>query len=219
MERYALQKQKDDESLAVVQRRLREAEEASRVERAAFEKLLENAKVLAKAEGRAEAEKAAAEAAKKAAEDAEIAKKEAVGEAVAAFVAEGWKAEAQKAWVAAVVEASVEEWVRGPGAMWLAQKGKEYNDGGEYFTQSLIYRRLARHLGADPSAFDPAAYGLPPLQPDTRVPLPEGTSRPDLEDTVLMAECSDEEEDAAGDATSKPADGGDAAATDDVVIM
>ncbi|CAH9079917.1 unnamed protein product [Cuscuta europaea] len=219
MERYALQKQKDDEALAVAQRRLWEAEEASRVERAAFEKILENAKVLAKAEGRAEAEKAAAESAKKAAEDAEIAKKEAVGEAVAAFVAEVWKVEAQKAWVAAVVEASIEEWVRGPGVMWLAQKGKEYYDGSEYFTQALIYRRLARHLGTDPSAFDPEAYGLPPLQPDTRVPLPEGIDRPDLEDTVLMAECSDEEEDVVGDATSKPADGGDAAVNDDVVIV
>ncbi|CAH9084967.1 unnamed protein product [Cuscuta europaea] len=141
------------------------------------------------------------------------------GKRVAAFIAEGWKAEAQRAWVATVVESSVEEWVKGPGAMWLAQKGKEYYDGGEYFTQALIYRRLARHLGADPSAFDPATYGLPPLQPGTRVPLPEGTSRPDLEDTVLMAEFSDEEEDAEGDATSKPADGGDAAAADDVVIV
>ncbi|CAH9094728.1 unnamed protein product [Cuscuta europaea] len=129
MERYALQKQKDDEALVVAQRRLREAEEASRVERAAFEKILENAKVLAQAEGRDEAEKAAAEAAKKAAEDAEIAKKEVVEEAVTAFVAEGWKAEAQKPWLTAVVEASVKEWVRGPGAMWLAQKGKEYYDG------------------------------------------------------------------------------------------
>ncbi|CAH9077553.1 unnamed protein product, partial [Cuscuta europaea] len=102
----------------------------------------------------------------------------AAGEAVAAFIAEGWKAEAQRAWVATVVESSVEEWVKGPGAMWLDQKRKEYYDVGEYFTQALIYRRLARHLGADPSAFDPAAYGLPPLQPDTRVPHPEGTSRP-----------------------------------------
>ncbi|CAH9078309.1 unnamed protein product, partial [Cuscuta europaea] len=144
-------------------------------------KILDNAKTVAKAEGRAEAEKAAAEAAKKTDEDAEVAKREAMKEAVTAFVAEDWKVETQKAWVASVVEASVDEWVRGPGAMWLAQKGKEYYDGGEYFTQALIYRRLARQLGTDPSAFDPVAYGLPPLQPDTRIPLPEGAMRPDFE--------------------------------------
>ncbi|CAH9104775.1 unnamed protein product [Cuscuta europaea] len=95
---------------------------------------------------------------------------------------------------------------RGPGAMWLARKGKEYYDGGKYFTQALIYRRLAMHLGMDPTTFDPAAYELPPLQPDTQIPLPEGAKRPHLEDTVLMAECNDEEEEAGDDVTSKPAE-------------
>ncbi|CAH9077675.1 unnamed protein product [Cuscuta europaea] len=103
--------------------------------------------------------------------------------------------------------------------MWLARKGKEYYDGGEYFTQALIYRRLARHLGVDLKAFDPAAHGLPPLQPDPRIPLPEGATRPDLEDTVLIQEANDEEEEAEKDATSKLVEGGAAEADDNHVLV
>ncbi|CAH9083632.1 unnamed protein product [Cuscuta europaea] len=135
MEKSLLQKQKADEELAQARRQLKEAEEAFRVERAAFNKILEESKTVAKAEGRAEAENIATEVAKVAVERAEEAKKEAViqaeKDAATAFMAEGWKAEGRKQWVASVVEASVEDWVKGLGAMWLARKGKEYYDGGE----------------------------------------------------------------------------------------
>ncbi|CAH9098297.1 unnamed protein product [Cuscuta europaea] len=111
---------------------------------------------------RVEIEKAAAEAAKKALEDSEAAKAEAATAAVAAFMTEGWKAEGHKDWVASVMDSSAEGWVKGPGAMWLARKGEDYYAEGEFFTQALIYRRLARHLKIESTAFNPAAYGLPP---------------------------------------------------------
>ncbi|CAH9089059.1 unnamed protein product [Cuscuta epithymum] len=206
MESYQVQKLQADEALVESRRQLQEAQETLRLEKMAFNGILENNKVIARAEGKADAERAAAEAAKVAAEEAEAAKKEAVAEAeknaVDAFVADGWKAEDRRAWVESVVEASVDEWTKGPGAMWLAQKGKDYYDGGEFFTQNLIYRRLARHFKTEPKDFDPAIYGLPPLQPDVRAPLPEGVERPDLEDSELMGEGDDEG--AEDDATSRP---------------
>ncbi|CAH9052184.1 unnamed protein product [Cuscuta epithymum] len=206
MERYQLQKLQADEALAESRRQLQEAQETLRLEKEAFNSILENNKIIARAEGKADAERAAAEASKVAAEEAEAAKKEAVAraekDAIAAFVAEGWKAEEHKQWLSSVVEASVDDWVKDPGALWLARKGKDYYDGGEFFTQDLIYRRLARHLKIDPKKFDPSAYGLPPLQPDVRVPLPEGVERPDLEDSELMKEADDDEEE---EATSKAA--------------
>ncbi|CAH9134518.1 unnamed protein product, partial [Cuscuta epithymum] len=45
-------------------------------------------------------------------------------EAVDGFVAGGWKSEGLEQWRESVVESSVEAWVKGPGAMWLARKGK-----------------------------------------------------------------------------------------------
>ncbi|CAH9095942.1 unnamed protein product, partial [Cuscuta epithymum] len=187
MEQYQAQKRQADEALAESRRQLQEAQETLRLEKMAFNGILENNKVIARAEGKADAERAAAEAAKVAAEEAEAAKKEAVAEAeknaIAAFAAEGWRAEDRKGWVASVIEQGVDAWVKGSGAEWLARKGKDYYDGGEFFTQNLIYRRLARHFKIDPKKFDPTAYGLPLLQPDVRVPLPEGEERPDLEDS------------------------------------
>ncbi|CAH9079074.1 unnamed protein product, partial [Cuscuta europaea] len=125
---------------------------------------------------KAEAEAAAAEAARRAAEEAEAIKAKAVAtareEAISGFLDGGWKTEGHKAWLSSVVEASVDEWSEGPGEEWMARKGKQYYDGGEFFTQALIYRRMARHLKVEPKDFDPAAYGLPPLQPDIRIPLP-----------------------------------------------
>ncbi|CAH9083682.1 unnamed protein product [Cuscuta europaea] len=72
----------------------------------------------AKAEAeRAKGEKAEAE--KVVVEEAEVVKAEAVAKAredvVAAFLAEGWKAEGRKEWVASVVETSVDACVKGPG--------------------------------------------------------------------------------------------------------
>ncbi|CAH9097762.1 unnamed protein product [Cuscuta europaea] len=123
-------------------------------------------------EARLEAERAT----KKAAEEAELAKAEAVAkareEAVAAFMAEGWKAEDRRQWVASVVESSVDDWVKGPGGDWMAERGDSYYQGGEFFTQHLVYRRLARHFEVSLEEFDPSAYGLPPLQPDVRPPPP-----------------------------------------------
>ncbi|CAH9128257.1 unnamed protein product [Cuscuta epithymum] len=161
----------------------------------------------AEAKGKTTAEEAASAAAKLAAEAAEVAKKEAIAEAgkaaVDSFVTEGWKAEGRKQWLASVIEQSVDGWVAGPGAEWLARKGKDYYDGGEFFTQRLVYRRLARHLKIEAKEFDPASYGLPPLQPDVRVPLPPDEERPDLEDSELLMEAGDAEEEAGDDATSK----------------
>ncbi|CAH9113888.1 unnamed protein product, partial [Cuscuta epithymum] len=171
------------------------------------EKKLEAAKEEARAEGKAEAERAAAESARIAAEKAEEAKAEAISkareEAVAAFIADGWKAEEQKQWVASVVEASADGWVKGSGAMWLALKGKSFFEGGQYFTQALIYRKLARHHGVDPKEFDPAPFGLPPLLPDLQTPMPEGEERPLLEDSEMDKLASDDEEEAEDDAASK----------------
>ncbi|CAH9111614.1 unnamed protein product [Cuscuta europaea] len=164
-------------------------------------------KLEAAEKSKADAERAAAEEAKKAAEGAEEAKKRAVELAREAFVTEGWKAEECKEWMSSVVAASVDEWCEGPGEEWLARKGKEYYDGGEFFTQALIYRRMAPHLNIEPKDFDPSAYGLPLLQPDVREPLPLGVKRPDLEDTELMKEVDDEE--VVGDeVTSRPAEKG-----------
>ncbi|CAH9091340.1 unnamed protein product [Cuscuta europaea] len=161
-------------------------EEALREAKAAAEK----AKADGIAEGKAEAERAAAEAAKKAADEAQTAKEraaaEARGEAVAEFLAEGWRAEGHKEWVASVVAASVDAWVEGPGVDWLTDRGDAYYQGGEFFTQHLIYRRLARHFGVSLEQFDPSVYGLPPLQPDVRVPLPPGEERPTIYDSVMM---------------------------------
>ncbi|CAH9069608.1 unnamed protein product [Cuscuta epithymum] len=92
--------------------------------------------------------------------------------------------------------------------MWLALKGKSFYEGGQYFTQVMLYRRLARHHGVDPKEFDPAAHGLPPLLPDVRVPLPEGEERQLLEDSELDRLASDDEEGAADDASSKPKEDG-----------
>ncbi|CAH9099788.1 unnamed protein product [Cuscuta europaea] len=161
-------------------------EEALREAKAAAEK----AKADGIAEGKAEAERVAAEAAKKAADEAKTAKEGDVAkareEAVAEFLAEGWRAEGHKEWVASVVAASVDAWVEGPGVDWLTDMGDAYYQGGEFFTQHLIYRRLARHFGVSLDQFDPSAYGLPPLQPDVRVPLPPGEERPTIYDSVMM---------------------------------
>ncbi|CAH9127365.1 unnamed protein product [Cuscuta epithymum] len=212
MDQIRLRKAEDDEALKRLVaknteaiRKMAELEEALRQ---AGNKV-EAAKVEARAEGRAEAERAAAEAAKQAAEEAEKAKAEAVAKAredgIASFVAEGWKSEDRQEWVASVIEQGVEGWVAGPGSEWMALKGKNYFDGGEFFTQRLIYRKLAGHFGVDPSHFDPSAYGLPPRQPDVRIPLPEGEERRQLSDSELMRECGLADEDETGDdATSEP---------------
>ncbi|CAH9082879.1 unnamed protein product [Cuscuta europaea] len=93
-------------------------------------KAAEGAELKAKAaveEARLEAERAA----KKAVEEAELA--EAVAKAreevVAAFMAEGWKTEDRRQWVASVVESSVDDWVKGPGADWMAERGDNYYRG------------------------------------------------------------------------------------------
>ncbi|CAH9075505.1 unnamed protein product [Cuscuta epithymum] len=214
MEQLRLRKAEDDEALKrlVVKnteaiRKMAELEEALRQ---AGDKL-EAVRVEARAEGKAEAEKAAADAAREAAEEAERAKTEAAAkareDAVAAFVSEGWKAEDRKEWVASVIEQGVDAWVKGPGSEWMALKGKDYFDGGEFFTQRLIYRKLAEHFKIPKDKFDPSAYGLPPQQPDVRVPLPEGEERVQLADSELMREYGlHDEEGAEDDASSKPRD-------------
>ncbi|CAH9104884.1 unnamed protein product [Cuscuta epithymum] len=197
------QKKQADEALADSRRQLLEVRETLRLEQEAFDKILQDSKTVARAEGRADAEKATAAAAKAAAEAAEAARREAVAEAakeaVEAFKSGGWRTEDHKEWMASVLPETVEEWVAGPGALWLARKGKSYYEGGEYFTQANIYRKLSRHYGTDLKDFKPEAYGLPPLQPDVRVPLPEGEERELLEDSELAKEAEDDEDEGAGD--------------------
>ncbi|CAH9141753.1 unnamed protein product [Cuscuta epithymum] len=214
MEQVRLDKAQND---AALEKLIREHSEAIRccaelelALKQAGEKLKE-AEEKARAEGKAEAEKAAAEASMKAAEEAAKAKSEAVSkaekDAVAAFQSEGWKADDLEPWRASVVESSVDAWVKGPGAEWMALRGKDYFDGGEFFTQRLIYRKLAEHFKIPKDNFDPSAYGLPPRQPDVRVPLPEGEERVQLADSELMKEYGlHDEEDAEDDAASKPRD-------------
>ncbi|CAH9104749.1 unnamed protein product [Cuscuta europaea] len=174
---WRLQKAQQDESLKKL---VHDNAEAMR-QMAQLERDLQQARAEAEkaAKEKAEVEKAAAEAAKKASEDAEAAKTEAAAGAVAAFMTEGWKAEGHKDWVASVVEGSADGWVKAPGAMWLARKGEDYyaggGGGGEFFTQTLIYRRLARHLKIEPTAFDPAAYGLPPSSLISEPPFPRAS--------------------------------------------
>ncbi|CAH9114312.1 unnamed protein product [Cuscuta epithymum] len=209
-EQHRLEKAKSDEAMKKLVannteaiRQLAGLEEALRQ----ADQRLEAAKQEARAEGKAQAEKDAAEAAKATAEAAESAKKEAVAEAVKgavdAFKAGEWRAEGHKEWMASVIPEVVEEWVTGPGAMWLARKGKSFYEGGQYFTQAMLYRRLARHHGLDPKDFKPESHGLPPLVPDIRVPLPEGEERQLLEDSELDGLASDDEEDVGDDAASK----------------
>ncbi|CAH9111510.1 unnamed protein product [Cuscuta europaea] len=139
VEGLCLQKAQQDETLkklvhdnAAAVREMARLEETLRQERVAAEK----AKAEARAEGMAEAEKTAAEAAKKA---AEAAKEGVVAKAREdAVAAEGWNAEDRKRWLVLVVEASVDEWNTGPDAEWLAWKGKDYYEGGEFFTQALV---------------------------------------------------------------------------------
>ncbi|CAH9106499.1 unnamed protein product [Cuscuta epithymum] len=212
MEQLRLRKAEDDEALKRLVaknteaiRKMAELEEALRL---AGDKL-EAARVEARSEGKAEAEKAAEEASKKAADEAEKAKTEAVAkakeDAVAAFLAEGWKSDEHQGWVASVIEQGVGAWVKGPGSEWMALRGKDYFEGGEFFTQRLIYRKLAEHFKISKDDFDPSAYGLPPRQPDVRVPLPEGEERVQLADSELMREYGlQDEEDTEDDAASKP---------------
>ncbi|CAH9092163.1 unnamed protein product, partial [Cuscuta epithymum] len=194
---------KADEEKATLRQRVADVEASLRLEKEATEQRLKDAE----ARGKSAAEEIAAVAAKTAAEAADIAKAEAVAEAekkaVESFLAEGWMAADHEGWVASVMEKRVDAWTQGPGAMWLARKGKDYYDGGEFFTQRLVYRRLARHLKIEPKDFNPAAYGLPLLQPDVRVPLPPGEERPDLEDSELLAEAEDAEEEVGDGATSE----------------
>ncbi|CAH9132616.1 unnamed protein product [Cuscuta epithymum] len=214
MEQVRLRKAEDDKALRKLVaknteaiRKMAELEEALRQ----AGDMLEAAKAEARAEGKAEAEKAAAEASKKAADEAEKAKTEAVvkakEDAIAAFLAEGWKSDEHQGWVDSVIEQGVGAWVKGPGSEWMALRGKDYFDGGEFFTQRLIYRKLAQHFGIPKDEFDPSVYGLPPRQPDVRIPLPEGEERVQLADSELMREYGlNGEEDAEDDASSKPRD-------------
>ncbi|CAH9112828.1 unnamed protein product [Cuscuta europaea] len=128
---------------ASLRKRLAEAEDSLRLATDSLEQRVQTTRAKGKNEGLAEAGEAAAEAARVAAEEARVAKEEAISiareDVVAGFLAEGWKAEEEKEWLSSVVEASVDAWVRGPGKMWLAEKGDSYYQGGEFFTQRLIY--------------------------------------------------------------------------------
>ncbi|CAH9104453.1 unnamed protein product [Cuscuta europaea] len=154
---------------ALLRKKLAEAEDSLRLATDSMEQRVQAARGEGMNEG-------LAKAARIAAEEAHVAQEEAVSrareDAVAGFTAEGWKAEDQKEWLSSVVGASVDDWVGGPGKMWFAERGDSYYQGGEFFTQRLIYRKLARHFKVSPEEFHPEAYGLPPRQPDVRIPAP-----------------------------------------------
>ncbi|CAH9105651.1 unnamed protein product [Cuscuta europaea] len=200
---------------ALLRKKLAEAEDSLRLATDSMEQRVQAARAEGMSEGLAKDGEAAAEAARTAAKEARAAKEEAVSraweDAIAGFTAEGWKAGDQKEWLSSVVGASVDDWVGGPDKMWLAEKGNSYYQGGEFFTQRLIYRKLARHFKLSPEEFQPEAYGLPPRQPDLRIPLPEGEERPVLEDSETLRECglgSDGDE-AESEAISTTVEGGD----------
>ncbi|CAH9111794.1 unnamed protein product [Cuscuta europaea] len=165
-----------DGEIAALIRKLTEAEDALWLTNESVEQRVQAARAEGKDEGLAEVGEAATEAARKATDEAKAAKEEAATKAredsVAAFTAEGWKTEGHKEWLASVVEASVDALVGGPDKMWLAVKGDSYYQGGEFFTQRLIYRKLDQHFNILPEEFQPEAYGLP-RQPDVRIPLPQ----------------------------------------------
>ncbi|CAH9117339.1 unnamed protein product [Cuscuta europaea] len=155
--------------VALLRKKLAEAEDSLRLATDGMEQRMQAARAEGINEGLARAGEAAAEAARIAADEARAAQEEAVSkareDAVASFMAEGWKTEDRREWLASVVGASVDEWVGGPGKMWLAERGDSYYQGGEFFTQRLIYRKLAKHFQVAPEEFRPEAYGLPPPPP------------------------------------------------------
>ncbi|CAH9053452.1 unnamed protein product, partial [Cuscuta europaea] len=125
---------------------------------------LQQAKAAAEkaANEKVEAERAAAEAAKKASEDAEVAKAEAAASVVAAFMAEGVEGRRPQR-LGGFGGGGVRRWVgERPRGDVVSLKGRRLLCWGEFFTQALIYRSLARHLKIEPKAFDPTTYGLPP---------------------------------------------------------
>ncbi|CAH9119365.1 unnamed protein product [Cuscuta europaea] len=151
---------------ALLRKKLAEAEDSLRLATDGIEQRVQAARAEGVNEGLARAGEAAAEAVRIAVDEARAAQEEAVSkareDAVTSFTAEGWKAEDRREWLASVVGASVDEWVGGPGKMWLAERGDSYYQGGEFFTQRLIYRKLAKYFHVAPEEFRPEAYGLPP---------------------------------------------------------
>ncbi|CAH9077089.1 unnamed protein product [Cuscuta europaea] len=207
LEEWRLQKAHNDEKL----KKLIHANSDAIKQMAQLEEDLRQAKAETERDRavRAEAERIHTEATKKNVEEAERARAEAVSaaerSAVESFVAEGWTAEERKAWLSLMVGRSVDAWVEGPDKDWLAERGDTYYQGSEFFTQHLIYRRLVHHFNVSLDQFDPVVYGLPPLQPDVRIPLPSGEERPVIDDSVMMGR--DDDEVTGDDATSKPAEG------------
>ncbi|CAH9112904.1 unnamed protein product [Cuscuta europaea] len=203
---------------ALLRKKLTEVEDSLRLATDSMEQRVQAARAEGMNEGLAKAGEAAAEAARIAAEEAHADQEEVVSrareDALTGFTAEGWKAEDQKEWLSSVVGASVDDWVGGPGKMWLAEKGDSYYQGGEFFTQRLIYRKLARHFKVSPEEFQPEAYGLPPRQPDVRILLPEGKERPVLEDSETLRECGlgGDGDEAESEAISTAVEGGDVVA-------
>ncbi|CAH9119766.1 unnamed protein product [Cuscuta europaea] len=137
LEQWHLQKAEQDREMKELVLKNSDAVEQMALLEEDLRKATEGAEQKIKAameEARLEAERVAAEAFKKAAEEAESAKAEAIAKAredvVAAFMAEGWKTEGRQQWVASVVESSVDDWVKGPGADCMAERGDSYYQGG-----------------------------------------------------------------------------------------
>ncbi|CAH9095006.1 unnamed protein product [Cuscuta europaea] len=163
---------------ALLRKKHAEAEDSLRLATDDMEQRVQAARAEGVNEGLVRVGEAAAEAARIAADEARAAQEEAVSkareDAVTSFTAEGWKAEDRREWLASVVGASVDEWVGGPGKMWLAERGDSYYQGGEFFTQRLIYRKLAKHFQVAPEEFRPEAYGLPPASQTSGSRSPRG---------------------------------------------
>ncbi|CAH9083540.1 unnamed protein product [Cuscuta europaea] len=167
---WCLQKAQQDESMRKL---IHDNAEAMR-QMAQLEGDLQQARAAAEkaAKEKAEVEKAAAEAARKASEDAEAAKAEAAAGAVAAFMAEGVEGRRPQR-LGGLGRGGVRRWVgERPWGDVASSKGRRLLRRGEFFTQALIYRRLARHLKIELKAFDPAVYGLPPSNQISDSPFP-----------------------------------------------
>ncbi|CAH9104964.1 unnamed protein product [Cuscuta europaea] len=143
MEQLRREKAADDEEKANLLKKLADLEETLRAATEGVDRRVE----AAKGKGRAESEKVTGEAAQATDVVAEKAKNEAVAlverSAVDAFSASGWEVEDREEWVFSVVHKKIDAWVESPSKMWLAERGDSYYQGGEFFTQRLIYRRLA----------------------------------------------------------------------------
>ncbi|CAH9081049.1 unnamed protein product [Cuscuta europaea] len=104
---------------------------------------------LAEEKSAREAERLRADEAERAKAEAEAAAVKAVDDAVAKFLAEGWRADERLPWCYEVVAAKLEDWGQNSPAdqEYFEREMSVYYNMGQHRMQRLIYRRLSRALG------------------------------------------------------------------------